>query len=400
MASVNVVLRKDKRKPDGTAPLYFRIIKHRKTSYISSGIYILEKHWDDDKKRVRTSYPNSARLNHLLTTKLAELQGEVIAIETTTKSMTSRGLKDKIYGKAPSDFISFADEVTEGYKTNGSIGTYDKNRSILQKFRDYVKGSITFEEITYPFILKYEKHLKEAHGNAVNTVSRDLKYVKKLFNDAHKQGIIEPTVNPFLQYQFKLDKTSKTVLTEDQVAAIENLAYGLDTPIDLHRDMFVFCCYTGLRVSDVLQLRWLNFDGTNINITIKKTKEQLSIKVPDAGVDILMKYLDYMEYEDSLIFPMLDKEIDFDDPEAIDHAISGATAYINKNLKVIAKDAKIAETLTFHVSRHTFATRALRYGVAVELVQKLMGHANIRETMGYTKIVNAELEKAMDKFNK
>jgi integrase/recombinase XerD len=399
MTSVAVVLRQDKRKADGTAPIYFRMIKDRKPVYISSSKYIPIKDWDDARKRVRPSFPNSTRLNNLISNKLAELQGEVAAIETNAKSMTSRGLKEKIYGKAPTDFFSFADEVTESYKT-GPIGTYDKNRSIIQKFREYNNGTaITFEEITYPFILKYEKYLRQTCGNGTNTVTRDLKYIKKIFNDAYKLGVVDPSINPFIQYEFKLEKTSKAILTEAQVKAIETVYFEPDSYNDLHRDMFVFGCYVGLRVSDILLLRWPDFDGTNINTTIKKTKEQISILVPNKGLEILRKYSAIREPV-NFIFPMLPDDLDLDNPKEVDLAISRANAYINKNLKVISNEAGVREKISFHVSRHTFATLALRYGIPIEVVQKLMGHANIRETMIYAKIVNNEAQEAMKKFNR
>lgn len=86
-------------------------------------------------------------------------------------------------------------------------------------------------------------------------------------------------------------------------------------------------------------------------------------------------------------------------PEEAYSQISSATAYINKNLKLLAKKATIEKPLSFHISRHTWATRALRKGISIDKVSKLMGHAQLRETQIYAKIVNEELDKAMDVFN-
>ena len=72
---------------------------------------------------------------------------------------------------------------------------------------------------------------------------------------------------------------------------------------------------------------------------------------------------------------------------------------INKNLKSIATKAKISKKITFHVARHTFATIALKKGIRIEYVSKLLGHANLKETQIYAKIINEELDKAMDVFN-
>lgn len=76
-----------------------------------------------------------------------------------------------------------------------------------------------------------------------------------------------------------------------------------------------------------------------------------------------------------------------------------ATNYINKGLKILASETGIEKPLSFHISRHTWATRALRKGISIDKVSKIMGHAAIHETQIYAKIVNEELDKAMDIFN-
>jgi integrase len=164
--------------------------------------------------------------------------------------------------------------------------------------------------------------------------------------------------------------------------------------------MFVFASYTGgLRVSDILQLKWKNLDKTNINFTIRKTGSQISIRVPDKAMAIINKYKPVKLNPEHYIFPMLENGLNENDLRLMDKEISGATAYINKNLKAIAEGAELGKHVSFHISRHTFATRALRKGISIDKVSKLMGHSAIRETQVYAKIVNEELDKAMEVFN-
>ena len=96
---------------------------------------------------------------------------------------------------------------------------------------------------------------------------------------------------------------------------------------------------------------------------------------------------------------MLPLDLKLDDPQAVDLQISRATAHINNSLKAIKKLTNISKHISFHISRHTWATRALKKGISIDKVSKLMGHAAIRETQIYAKIVNSELDKAMDAFN-
>lgn len=401
MATVSIIYRKDKLNKKGEAPVHFRIIKDRKINYISSGIMIPEDNWDVKKNCIKSKHPNSARFNSFLANKFTELQDQVFEHDTVSKSLTTRQLRDKIYGKKPTDFFVFADEAVELYLKDGKIGTYDKNCSIIKKLKDYQNGNtLAFQDITPEFLTKYEKYLKEHHKNSTNTVHKDFKFIRKLFNDAYNQEIIEHQVIPFNKYKMKTEKTQRTYLNEDELNQIENFSATPGTRMELHRDMFVFASSAGgLRVSDMLQLQWKHFDGQHINFTIMKTGTQLSIKVPNKGIEIIEKYKPKKPNKNAFIFPLLPASINLTDARELDTAISRATAYINKNLKIIADKLEFEKKISFHISRHTFATRALRKGISIDKVSKLMGHAAIRETQVYAKIVSSELDKAMDIFN-
>lgn len=401
MATVSIIYRKDKLNKKGEAPIHLRIIKDRKISYISTGIMVTEDHWDSKKNCIKGKHKNSARLNSFISNKFTELQDQVFEHDTISKSLTGRQLRDKIYGKKATDFFTFADDAVEKYLRSGKIGTYDKNCSIIKKLKVYAKERpLAFQEITPEFLVNYEKYLKEHHHNRTNTVYKDFKFIRRLFNDAYSQDLIEHQIIPFNKYKMKTEKTQRSYLTEDELILIENLKLTPGTRIELHRDMFVFAAYVGgLRVSDVLQLQWKHFDGKYINFTIMKTGTQLSIKVPNKSLEILNKYKPAIAAPNSFVFPMFPAEIDLDNARELDTEISRATSYINKNLRIIATKLELNKKVSFHVSRHTFATRALRKGISIDKVSKIMGHAAIRETQIYAKIVSSELDKAMDVFN-
>ncbi len=402
MASVSIVYRKDKLNKKGQAPIHFRIIKDRKISYISTGIMISEEYWDFEKNKIKSKHPNSKRMKSMIDNKYAELQDEVFEKETYNKSLTSRQLRNKIYGMKPTDFFAFADSIVENYKTNKQFSTHDKNKSIIKKLKDYVDNrTLTFQDIDVDFLEKYEKHLKgDKMKNKINTIHKDFKFIRKVFNDAFHKEIIDYHVNPFHKYKLKSEKTQRCFLTEDELKDFGKVPTTPGTKVQLHQDMFIFASYTGgLRVSDMLLLQWKHFDGANINFTIAKTGSQLSIKVPTKGLEILKKYMPKKVNTDAFIFPILPPDIKLDDPQEVDVAISRATAHINNNLKIIKNAAGIGKHISFHISRHTWATRALKKGISIDKVSKLMGHAAIRETQIYAKIVNSELDIAMEAFN-
>ena len=401
MASVAIVFRKDKLNSDDFAPIHFRIIKNRKVNYIASTLMIHKDHWDTKKSKVKKGVKNSARMNAFLAHKSAELQDKVLELETMKKGLTTRQLKQHIYGMDPLDFFSFAEKACETYLRAGQIGTYDKSNSIIKKLKAFTENKdIFFQDITPDFLYKYEAYCIKTWTNKVNTIHKDMKFIRKLFNDAYRLGKIEHSHIPFNKYQMKTEKTHRTFLTADELALFEKFAVTPGTRMALHKDMFIFASYAGgLRVSDVLKLKWENFDGIHVSISIHKTKTQLSVLLPKKALEIIGKYKPEEVNPSHFIFPQLENDLKLTDPIAVDTEISRATAYINKNIKSIGEKAKITKHISFHISRHTWATQALQKGISIDKVSKLMGHADISETQIYAKIVNEELDKAMQAFD-
>jgi integrase/recombinase XerD len=401
MATVSIVYRKDKINNKGKAPIHLRIIKNRKISYIATGYMIPEENWDSVNNKVDKKYPNSVRINNHIFQRYAELNDTVISLETENKTLTNRQLKNQVIGSKPSDFFEFANKVLENYLLDGQIGTYDRCKSVIHKLNKYTSGqSLTFNEITPEYLAKYEKYLKTKQGNSINTVHSNFKFIRKVFNDAINQDLVSLNSNPFLKFKMKVEKTSREFLSEDELKLIENYQATPGTRLELHKDMFVFSAYTGgIRVSDLLQMQWKDFDGEKIKFIIKKTGTQISIKVPAKALKIIEKYKPKKPKSDSFLFPALSPDIDLTNAYEIDKAISGTTAYINKNLKIIANKIELEKKLSFHISRHTWATRALTMGISIDKVSKLMGHSNLKETQIYAKIINKSLDDAMDLFN-
>ena len=402
MSTVTLLFNERKANKKGEVPIWLRIIKDRKTKYISIGIKIKKEHWNFETEKVRKSNPNSQRLNNYISQKISEAEGIALEMESSKKYNSASKVKDAIMGRSSESFIKYADNYLMKAAENNKIGTIKKSSSIIQKLKDFnEKKDLVFEEFDLEFLKRYESHLKKI-GNSVNTINNNLKEFRKLFNMAVKEGIIKIDKNPFYGFMMHTEKTEKDYLTDKELAALENLELNPEHVINHHRNMFVFASYAGgLRISDILQLKWKNFDGERLVIRTQKTNEILSIKIPDKALAILNFYdkFDTDPVPEHFIFPLLKNDVIYTDPKVLHQAISSATAYTNKNLGILATQAKINKHLHFHTSRHTFATRALRKGMRIEYVSKLMAHTNIRTTQVYAKIVNEELDKAMDIFN-
>lgn len=400
MATVTMVFRKSTVTKDGKSPIYFRVTKNRKHCYISSGEKVEERYWDFAKNKVKPNHPSSGRLNAYLTTKLQEIHSEVLLAETTEQHLTGKDLRNSIFGQEPTNFFKYANLSNEKVFEAGKIGTFDKNKSVIAKLYDYNKQKpLYLQSITPGFLNSYESYLR-AKGNCTNTIGVSMRYIKKIFNDAYREGLVEHKQIPFNAYKIKSENTQRCYLSDEELALIESLNIKEDSKMALHRDMFVFSSYAaGLRVGDVLSLQVCNYDGQYIHTAIRKTGGQISIKLPTKAKAIVDNYIMPDSSPTDYIFPILPKELNRDNPVCYDAAVSSATAYYNKDLKVIAKKCKIEKTITSHVARHSFATRALIKGVSLDKVSKFLGHTNLSTTQLYAKVVNSELDKAMEVFN-
>ena len=133
MASTKLILRTDKKNKKGESPLFLRIIKHRKSSFVFLGIKLLEKDWDADTSKVKKSHKNSLRLNAFIAQKVADALGLIVDTETKTKTLTSRKLKEKVVGIEPVNFFTYSMKYTNALLSGSQIATYKRAMAVIGK---------------------------------------------------------------------------------------------------------------------------------------------------------------------------------------------------------------------------------------------------------------------------
>ena len=401
MATTKLILKIEKENKKGKIPLFLRIIQDRKPSYISLGVYLKQSEWNEEEKKVKKSHPNSTRLNAYIAKKVAEAEAKMVELQTKQKRPSGKKIKTEIMGGAAVNFFDFTKAHQEAIEKAGHINMAKRIKSIQEKLKTYLGHENLFlTDIDVEFLVKFNDYLAGSLQNKTNTITSNMKLIRRMLNDAIRQGKMNRNDYPFYSYRLKNEPTQRDYLAEDELLAIEKLALEPGSRLAEVRDMYVFSAYAGgIRVSDLLMLRWKNFDGERQHFKVLKTGKELHIKLPEKALEILNKYQTAESKPDSLIFSLLRSNIDFDNPKQVTGAISSATAQINERLKIIAGKAEVEKKISFHTARHTFATRALRKGIRIEYVSKLLGHATIKETQVYAKIVDEELDMAMEVFN-
>ncbi len=403
MASVKLILRENKIDKSGEAPLYLRLIKDRKTKFISLSLKLNPNEWDEDKQKVKKNHSNSGRLNAYISQKVADAKGEIADLERRNKSTSARKLKEAIKGKPLTNFFEYSYNRCEKQKDTLALSTYNNYKNYLKKFEAFIgHRELMFEDITVSTLKDYASYCSTTLGNNNTTINFSLKILNLMFREAQREDLIPLGLFPFSKFTVKKEKSTKRYLTKEQLDSLINLEVSNKDKAQIIKDMFVFSVFSGgLRFGDVIELKWKNYNKKEHKITkvIRKTNRQHSIKIGQMAIDILEKYYHQDSKQDDIIFPFanIDKEF-FKIREHRSVIVSRAIALSNMYLKKMGEKLELPFNLSFHISRHTFATRALNNGMRIEHVSKLMDHSDIGITQVYAKIINEELDKAVDKY--
>ena len=100
MASIKLILRTHQVDQTGHSPLYIRVIKDRKTKFITAGVKLKESEWDEVKQKVKKNHSNSARMNAALSQKIADAEGQIADLERKVKTVSIKKLKEAKIGRA------------------------------------------------------------------------------------------------------------------------------------------------------------------------------------------------------------------------------------------------------------------------------------------------------------
>lgn len=404
MASVRIILRKEK-KSDGLYPLALRITKDRKSSYIYLDYRIAESDWDKDSQRVKKSHPNSVRLNNYLLKKLSEANDSALEIETKKQHASAKAVRNQIKPNAGATFFPQAESFLNSLKASGKYNQYTSDKPRIQHFREFLKGEdVAFSDLTVGILERFVVYLKSSHkpkrGKArigERTIANHLVTLRSVFAHARKNGVVSKGQSPFGNegIQIKFPDSVKVGLTPDEIKALENVE--LSDPAHHHaRNLWLASFYfAGMRVSDVLRMRWSDIQNNRLNYTMGKNNKVASLKIPDKAAKIIGEYELFKENKNDLIFPDL-KGCDFDDKFKTQRTIAFKTSANDKLLRLhVAPKAGIEKKLTMHIARHSFAQNATN--IDVRTLQMLFRHTKLETTEGYMgQFIHKDADDALD----
>jgi integrase len=400
MASTKIILRKKKNK-DGTFPLAIRIIKNRKSSFMYIGHSIKESDWDEKNMRVKKSHPNSVRLNNLISKKVFEATDTMIDMEIQKKDTSTQAIKRQIKHEGiKSTFFPQAEAYMDNLKKSGKYNRVSAEQPRINRFKEFLNNEdIAFQEITVSLLARYQAYLKSTRTIVERTVVNHLVIIRSIFNQAIKSDDVDSKYYPFGKdkTRIKFPDSIKIGLTKEEVIILEELVLDLDSYFNHVRNLWLFSFYfAGMRISDVLRLRWSDFKDDRLFYSMGKNLKSGSLKVAEKALKILSNYKNDKKRDDDFIFPELKILENLNDTFEVQKKISNAVKRIDENLKKVGKQAKINKILTMHIARHTFGNIS-GDKISIQMLQKLYRHTSITTTISYqANFIHKDADDALD----
>lgn len=355
-------------------PLYLHITGNGKRERLLLDIEIQNTTWCSTKERVNENFAKNEQERKKLSDinlVIDNIDAKITNIKTVYRLsnlvLDPKKLKKELIEDLPRvNFCSFFQHALNEEKHLLAPGTFRRFQSVLNKLKKY-NENIIFTDLTAEWFEQYKIYLSKL-GNQKTTINSNIKALKKMIRKALKVGIKIPCSVD----EIKAGSTSgtKTALEPFELKKISK--YFESEFINKHHHLilgyFLFSCVTGLRFYDVMALNREKVLGDFIQFKAEKVNKIQTITLNNKAKSIIRS-------NELLFITKLTNE------------------YINRELKKIMISIGITKKITFHCSRHTFATSFLRAGGQVEDLQKLLGHSSIVQSMVYVHIVAAEANK-------
>ncbi len=390
--SVLFYIRRTKLNRDGEAPVMFRITVNGVRADASLKKSIPPALWDSQKGRAKEKKRECKELNLYLDAVRGRIMKVQRDLEIEGKDITAPMVLDRYLGRGNfvdrSLFDVFREHNDKCTKLEGismAPATVQRYETSLKHTQDFVwetyhKKDFFLSELSRQFVEDYMFWLLTKKKCSHNTATKYLKNFKKIIRIALAKGWLKN--DPFAEYKFTLEHVDRDFLEDSDIQKL--LSKEIDIPrLAQVRDVFVFCCFSGLAFSDVKQLTKGDIvEDSNGVKWIRKARQKTKIMCNIPLMEIPLKILKKYENDSNcaahgVLLPVL------------------CNQKMNGYLKELGDICGIHKTLTTHVARHTFATYALANGVSMESVAKMLGHTNLQMTRHYARILDRTVVKEM-----
>lgn len=395
--SIMFFIQKGKSKSNGQAPILARLTVNKEMIHFSTRQSCLPDRWDSKTHRTLGKTIDEKNINALLDDLQGNLQRHYYDLQGRGVIITASKLKSLLFSTNEEEkqirnsikmlFDTFIADYEKLVQTQDygkeSFFRYKVCRDRVMSFieKTYKTKDLPLESIDKRFLDKLYLYLRTETNVNNNTAVKFMHRFSSVYKMAKDNGWV--SADPFKLQHLHLDKVDRGYLTKEELDLIIEKEFDSQR-LEQIRDVFVFCCFTGLPYIDAKQLgeqqlkQWA--DG-NLWLTLhrQKTKVPVNVKLLPVPLAILKKYEDGVKERRGKLLPVYTNQ------------------KCNEYLKEMAALCGIKKDLTFHMARHTFATTVtLENGVPIESVSKMLGHTNVRTTQIYARITDTKVSNDMD----
>lgn len=275
---------KKKYSTDKEGILNIRVTHDRVSKYFSLKETIKEQHWNKRRCEVKNNYEDFERLTKVISDRIKELK----YLHGQTEDIKSVKKNEK------GSFLSFFETQVEFLLQRKRMGTYKSYKSSLLHLKSFTtqkgKSDLLFSDLEPKLIIDLETYLlgKDIKNNSCK---KYISTIKKVFNEGVKMKVFLPVSDPFIMFENRRLPVQKTRLERRHINKIIQKQIPENTILHHIKNYFLFQTFgQGLRVSDLLTLRWSNVQEGNIVFIQRKTNKKHFVLLNDMVVLILREY--------------------------------------------------------------------------------------------------------------
>ena len=425
----NIIFALESRKKDGVlivenVPIRMRVNFASQRIEFTTGYRIDVAKWDADKQRVKNGCTNklkqsASEINTALLAYYTELQevfkrfevadvmpspAEVKEAFNARHKTNAEAVDNKIVSaKIASDFYQAFDEFVRvcGRQNDWTHSTFEKFAAVKNHLKTF-RAELSFDYFDENGLTEYVRYLREEREMRNSTICKQLSFLKWFLRWSFKQGL--HSNNAYDTFKPKLKDTQKKIifLTWEEVNKLREFEIpAAKQALNRVRDVFLFQCFTGLRYSDVYNLRRSDIKGDHIEVTTVKTSDSLIIELNKHSKAILEKYQE-VEFEHDKALPVITNQKmneylkELAELAGINEPVR--QTYYKGNERIDEVTPKYA-LLGTHAGRRTFICNALALGIPPQVVMKWTGHSDYKAMKPYIDIADDTKANAMSKFN-
>ena len=377
---------------DGKHAIVFRVIYRDERRDIFTGLFCSKEEWNSKLQRLNRLNKTLGAVNDNLDLIERKAIDVFERMKYSSNQFTIDELVSKIKGddEKPQLLMDYLEEEKVRIKKRVGVditpATYDKYKRSASHVQHFLETEFKVKNyplvrIDVPFLEKYFQYLRGTRGVSHNVAVKYVTFFRTILMPALREGIIKD--NPFKQLKLRQKTVHKGFLTKEDLQLL--LDVELSHELDRIRNIFLFSCYTGLAYTDVKQLSRLHIikddeESFYIRKPRQKTGQESIIPLLPAAMNILKKYSLTNDFRD------------------FKWKVS-SNQKMNQRLKIIGEKAGITQQLHMHLARHTFATTVtLSNGVPLETVSRMLGHASLKQTQHYAKIIASKVKEDMSRI--